>query len=149
MEPVLECLHKRRKYKAYSHLEWISNSSLQLHRLAHEELGLVWSNCDKDIPITSTPEDMLANLDITDPKRPILRRPKEQDANDLLSYTQSSSNEDASSTVVVENDGDQTVVETTSTVPRLETEFEESANFSTTVLQSIADTTSATDDDSR
>jgi hypothetical protein len=57
-EPILACLHRRRKYKPYAYLEWVSNSSLQLHRLAHEEVGPnPWSNCDKQTQTTTAPDD--------------------------------------------------------------------------------------------
>ncbi|KAL2274556.1 hypothetical protein FJTKL_03130 [Diaporthe vaccinii] len=38
LEPLLNWLHRRRQHKSYAHLEWISNNSLQLHRMAHEQL---------------------------------------------------------------------------------------------------------------
>src|SRR4051794_40539078 len=79
IEPILACLHRRRKYKSYTYLEWMSNNSLQLHRLAHEELGpSTWSNCDQQIPITTEHDGYLASLDITDPKHPTLQRPAKQ-----------------------------------------------------------------------
>ncbi|KAI0544175.1 hypothetical protein F4679DRAFT_591693 [Xylaria curta] len=72
LEPLLECLYKRRKYKPYAHFEWISNNSLQLHRLAQEELGLTkWSRCTEEVPTTDR-DAYLASLDITDPKHPVL-----------------------------------------------------------------------------
>lgn len=76
LEPVLGCLHRRRQHKSYAHLEWISNNSLQLHRMAYEQLGgPEWANCTDDIP-TTDPELSLASLDISDPSHPILRRPE-------------------------------------------------------------------------
>ncbi|KAI0857613.1 hypothetical protein F4860DRAFT_488914 [Xylaria cubensis] len=72
LEPLLACLYKRRKYKPYAHLEWISNNSLQLHRLAQEELGLTkWSRCTEEVPTTDR-DAYLASLNITDPKHPVL-----------------------------------------------------------------------------
>ncbi|KAK5636347.1 hypothetical protein RRF57_012059 [Xylaria bambusicola] len=72
LEPLLACLYKRRKYKPYAHCEWISNNSLQLHRLAQEELGLTkWSRCTEEVPTTDH-DAYLASLDITDPKHPVL-----------------------------------------------------------------------------
>ncbi|KAG6356980.1 hypothetical protein INS49_014856 [Diaporthe citri] len=76
LEPILNRLHKRRQHKSYAHLEWISNNSLQLHRMAHEQLmGQKWANCADDIP-TTDPELSLANLDISNPEHPVLRRPE-------------------------------------------------------------------------
>lgn len=77
LEPLLSYLHKGRKYKSYAHLEWTSNTSLQLHRMAHEQLeGRKWAHCTEHIP-TTDPETPLASLDISDPTHPILRRPEE------------------------------------------------------------------------
>ncbi|KAI0395573.1 hypothetical protein F5Y17DRAFT_474277 [Xylariaceae sp. FL0594] len=155
IEPVLGCLHKRRSYKPYAHLEWVNNSSLQLHRLAHEELGVVWSNCDKEIPLTSAPDEMLANLDITDPKHPTLRPPKKRSTHNPLMDTQSGDSSDhvtifgnasselSSSSTVVGHRRVPMVSNDTPLVLRIETEFEDSASFTTTVLQSIAETTDA------
>jgi hypothetical protein len=44
--------------------------------MAHEQLdGQAWANCTDDIP-TTDPEFPLANLDISDPEHPILRKPE-------------------------------------------------------------------------
>ncbi|KAI1360715.1 hypothetical protein F5Y08DRAFT_348529 [Xylaria arbuscula] len=78
LEPVLACLYKRRKYKPYTHFEWISNNSLQLHRLAQEELGLTkWLRCTEEVPTTDC-DAYLASLDITDPRHPVLHSPENQ-----------------------------------------------------------------------
>ncbi|KAJ3566505.1 hypothetical protein NPX13_g7103 [Xylaria arbuscula] len=78
LEPLLACLYKRRKYKPYTHFEWISNNSLQLHRLAQEELGLTkWSRCTEEVPTTDC-DAYLASLDITDPRHPVLHSPENQ-----------------------------------------------------------------------
>ncbi|KAI3341137.1 hypothetical protein F4824DRAFT_450845 [Ustulina deusta] len=38
-------LHKKRGHKPYHHLKWTTNATLQLHRLAQEEMGRgVWSD---------------------------------------------------------------------------------------------------------
>lgn len=73
---MLNSLHRRLKHESYAHLEWISNNNLQLHRMAHEQLmEQDWANCTDDIP-TTDPELPLANLDISDPRHPVLRRPE-------------------------------------------------------------------------
>ncbi|XXG93941.1 hypothetical protein Hte_000191 [Hypoxylon texense] len=72
LEPFLSFLYKWKKYKPYAHLEWNTNTNLQLHRFAHEELGLVeWRHCTREVP-TTDPEAYLACLDIADPKHPVL-----------------------------------------------------------------------------
>lgn len=60
----------------YQNLEWVSNETLQLQRMAHEELGLgSWSGTAtaSSIPITA-PGEQLATLDISDKRHPILKR---------------------------------------------------------------------------
>ncbi|KAI3316566.1 hypothetical protein HD806DRAFT_552214 [Xylariaceae sp. AK1471] len=89
LEPILALLHRRNGYKQYAYLEWVSNHSLQLHRLAHEDgsekghLDLEqsfasgqkdWSRCTKDVPITGI-DVQLAPLDLTDMEHPTLRFP--------------------------------------------------------------------------
>ncbi|KAF2820131.1 hypothetical protein CC86DRAFT_429685 [Ophiobolus disseminans] len=65
----------RRYYRdkhVYSRLEWCANGTLQLQRLAHEELGLGhWSACTQDVPITRKGE-MLGLLYFRDPEHPVL-----------------------------------------------------------------------------
>ncbi|KAI1258953.1 hypothetical protein F5Y18DRAFT_443836 [Xylariaceae sp. FL1019] len=76
IEPVLEFLSRSRKYREYEHLEWTANEALQLHRLAHEEAGHErWSGGAAKVPITSQ-DNLLAPLDISDPKHPVLLRAK-------------------------------------------------------------------------
>lgn len=63
----------------YARLEWFTNDALQTQRLAHEELGIeaTWNGCAgvRAVPITEKGE-MLAVLDISDPKHPRLRAPE-------------------------------------------------------------------------
>ncbi|KAI3321228.1 hypothetical protein HD806DRAFT_537414 [Xylariaceae sp. AK1471] len=78
LEPVSAWLHKR-KYSQYAHLEWTTNATLQLQRLAHEEIRVgTWSECTDTIPVTKANE-LLGRLDITDLTHPVLRRPEEID----------------------------------------------------------------------
>ena len=57
----------------YQRLEWVSNGTLQLQRLAHEELGCgSWTG--EDFPIT-TADESLALLDISEPDHPKLMNP--------------------------------------------------------------------------
>ncbi|KAI0454116.1 hypothetical protein F5B21DRAFT_525186 [Xylaria acuta] len=76
LEPVSSWLHKR-KYHQYAHLEWITNATLQLQRLAHEEIRSgTWSECTETVPVTKANE-FLGCLDITDLTHPILCSPGE------------------------------------------------------------------------
>jgi hypothetical protein len=59
----------------YSGVEWRTGSTLQLQRLAHENLGLgTWSKTDGTIPVTEHAE-VLGSLDITDPKHARMTTP--------------------------------------------------------------------------
>ncbi|KAI1113790.1 hypothetical protein F5Y14DRAFT_451603 [Nemania sp. NC0429] len=74
LEPVSKYLYEKKGYKKYEHLEWTSNATLQLQRLAHEEAGFGnWSHCTDIAPNTEA-NDLLGSLDITNPDHPILRR---------------------------------------------------------------------------
>ncbi|KAI0410724.1 hypothetical protein F5X98DRAFT_368625 [Xylaria grammica] len=75
LEPILACLYNgRRKKQHYANLEWASNTSLQLHRLAHEKLEQgEWSSCVEEIPTTGLDVE-LAGLDVTDPARPTINK---------------------------------------------------------------------------
>lgn len=56
-------------------MEWINSTSLHLHRLGHEETGLLeWENCTGEVP-TTDPKICLPGLDITDPEHPIYAKP--------------------------------------------------------------------------
>ncbi|KAJ2995274.1 hypothetical protein NUW58_g1320 [Xylaria curta] len=75
LEPILSYFHHEKKYKQYAYLEWVTNETLQLHRLAHEEAGWgTWSNATETIPTTKEGE-LLAPLDLEDLSHPKLRRP--------------------------------------------------------------------------
>lgn len=68
----------KKGYRQYAHLEWTTNTVLQLQRLAHEELGLgTWSGCADTVPTTKATE-VMASLDITDIHHPVLSLPENQ-----------------------------------------------------------------------
>ncbi|KAK8122765.1 hypothetical protein PG984_011435 [Apiospora sp. TS-2023a] len=72
VEPLLGWLQKRGRYNQYAYLEWEAGTAIQLHRMANDQLGHGhWMKCDERIPITQ-PGDILASLDISDPKHPML-----------------------------------------------------------------------------
>ncbi|KAF1994364.1 hypothetical protein P154DRAFT_581843 [Amniculicola lignicola CBS 123094] len=59
-------------FNQYARLEWTINGTLQLQRLAHEELGYGnWTNCDMEVPVPG-PDEKLAWLDMHDPEHPKL-----------------------------------------------------------------------------
>ncbi|KAK7931184.1 hypothetical protein PG985_001896 [Apiospora marii] len=74
--PILGLLQKYGRYSQYAYLEWELHTSIQLHRMAQDQLGHGhWSRCDETIPITQ-PDDLLAPFDLSDPKHPVLVREK-------------------------------------------------------------------------
>ncbi|KAK7926623.1 hypothetical protein PG985_003621 [Apiospora marii] len=70
--PLLGLLQRRGRYSRYAYLEWESETAIQLHRLAQDQLGHGrWSRCNEHVPVTQ-PGDLLAPLDITDLTHPVL-----------------------------------------------------------------------------
>lgn len=75
LEPLVAWIQRRRNLDVYERLEWTMNETLQLQRLAHEELGLgTWHQCDTDIPVTGKAEK-LGVLDLSDRTHPRLKAP--------------------------------------------------------------------------
>ena len=64
-----------RNRDAYTRLEWTINETLQLQRLAHEELGIgTWDGCAEDVPVTEKGQ-RLAVLDLENRNHPRLKAP--------------------------------------------------------------------------
>ncbi|KAH8785389.1 hypothetical protein F5883DRAFT_708240 [Diaporthe sp. PMI_573] len=88
LEPILACLHRHRRYKQYAYLEWVTNETLQLQRLAHEEAneasGGAWSRCTNWVP-TTAPGVPLSSLDISDLEHPRLQQTTQEKASSGLS----------------------------------------------------------------
>lgn len=83
-ESILGYWHRRRGFKSSSYLEWVSNSTMQLQRLAHQAVGAgTWSRATSDVPVTNAGE-YLALLDLTDPEQPLLRCPSNGDTNSTM-----------------------------------------------------------------
>jgi hypothetical protein len=63
---------------AFAHATWKASSTMQLHRLAHENLGLgSWKRTDEDIPVTGRGE-MLGVFDVDDRRHVGMRLPSEE-----------------------------------------------------------------------
>ncbi|KAF2143116.1 uncharacterized protein K452DRAFT_317357 [Aplosporella prunicola CBS 121167] len=75
IEPIMECLYRRSKHRdGYAYLEWVSNSTLQTQRMAHQSVGAgTWSKATDMVPLTEA-GNKLATLDLQDPEQPVLRR---------------------------------------------------------------------------
>lgn len=75
LEYMVYWLQKHRPVEKYRRLELLTNSTLQLQRLANESLGVGhWTNATHGIPITKKGEH-LAMLDVSDVKHPKLQAP--------------------------------------------------------------------------
>ncbi|KAK8137944.1 hypothetical protein PG984_001324 [Apiospora sp. TS-2023a] len=75
LESMTKCIQQRCRLNPYARLEWTSNHTLQLQRLAHEELGMgEWTDCDKTIPIMLRPDVGLVPLDLGEEHHPRLVR---------------------------------------------------------------------------
>ncbi|KAI1741384.1 hypothetical protein F4680DRAFT_464788 [Xylaria scruposa] len=72
LEPIAWLLYRKRGYNQNATLEWTTNTTLQLQRLAHEGSGFgTWSKGTENIPVVKT-GDTLGCLDYTNPNHPIL-----------------------------------------------------------------------------
>lgn len=75
LEPIIAFFQRRRQLDTYARLEWATNETLQLQRLAHEELGLgTWHGAAEAVPYTDGGQK-LAVLDVADPEHPRLKAP--------------------------------------------------------------------------
>ncbi|KAL9624424.1 MAG: hypothetical protein Q9160_001387 [Pyrenula sp. 1 TL-2023] len=74
-EPALHLAQRWRRVAIYHRLEWISNETLQLHRMAHEGIGSggKWSNATASVPITENGQP-LAMLNVNNETHPLLDR---------------------------------------------------------------------------
>lgn len=72
LDSVVHWILNRKNVRTYQRLEWNTNETLQLQRLAHEEAGFgTWTGAAGDNPVTA-PGERLATLNISDPKHPRL-----------------------------------------------------------------------------
>lgn len=80
LERIILWLERRNTIKSRS-TEWFGNDTLQLQRMAHEELGLGdWEGCHgKDIPVTKKGQ-LLGIFSTADPAHPRLVNPNEKPA---------------------------------------------------------------------
>ncbi|KAI0156584.1 hypothetical protein GGR57DRAFT_501634 [Xylariaceae sp. FL1272] len=73
LEPILGCLRRRHRHSRYAYYEWVTNETLQLHRLAQEAAGWgTWTTGACGIPFTLRDGDVLARLALTDEQHPRL-----------------------------------------------------------------------------
>lgn len=62
LEPIFECLYRRRKYREYTFLEWSASETLQLQRIGFQGIGSgTWSGYTDSIPRTKQGE-IIASL---------------------------------------------------------------------------------------
>ncbi|KAL9106723.1 MAG: hypothetical protein Q9227_008292 [Pyrenula ochraceoflavens] len=68
-------LGKKHQEYTYKWLEWVTNETLQLQRMVHEEIGLsTWYGASSNIPVTEK-DEKLGVLNVSDKKHPIMVRP--------------------------------------------------------------------------
>lgn len=82
IEPLATHIQRRFHLHPYAQVEWRVNHTLQLQRLAYEEFGIKWYPRKWDIPVTS-PGFYLPILDISDEKKPRLRRREVEEKSNL------------------------------------------------------------------
>ena len=71
-EPLLRFVQRRHHVGLYQRLEWVTNETLQLQRMAHEGLGAgTWTGTADSLP-TSMKDECLAKLDVSDETHPRL-----------------------------------------------------------------------------
>jgi hypothetical protein len=74
LELLAECASKRWRRGTYRRLEWSTNGTLQLQRLAHEEAGWgAWAATTDFVPVAQD-GDVLASLDVRDVEHPKLQQ---------------------------------------------------------------------------
>ncbi|KAB2571688.1 hypothetical protein DBV05_g9664 [Lasiodiplodia theobromae] len=81
LEPCVAYIQRKRNLDVYHRLEWATNGTLQLQRLAHEELGLgTWTRAATEVPVvvaSATGGTKLAVVDVSDVEHPVLVAPPE------------------------------------------------------------------------
>jgi len=83
--------------RTYARLEWDANTTLQLQRLAHEQIGVgTWSS-RWGHPVTS-PGEKLAMIDVADEEHALYIAPQNWEAKSFAEKTQSASSDSASCT---------------------------------------------------
>ena len=125
IESVCTCLKKRQNGYAYKRLEWVTNETLQLQRMVHEELGLgTWTGTASSLPVAKK-DEKLGVLDISNEEHPIMvRPPSEQDSKKPKSGTE-------------ENDDNSRPQMTTDQLSESAGNVNESSSGSETLFQSL------------
>jgi hypothetical protein len=79
LESVLDWAQRSNPRSDYARLEWKSNATLQLQRLAHEEAGSRnWTHCTETVPITTRSNDRLRAFNISNIEHPRLSGPRSE-----------------------------------------------------------------------
>ncbi|KAI1754871.1 hypothetical protein F4782DRAFT_463864 [Xylaria castorea] len=100
IEPLTDWLKRHKLGAHYKQLEWASNSTMQLQRLAHEESGYGnWSNTTGLVPITKYGEELGA-LHVQGASNPVLANSQ---INTLMALSQDTTEVQLSSSVRVES----------------------------------------------
>lgn len=71
-QPLLKRFERRSSSRKYQRLEWNSNETLQLQRMAHEAVGAgSWTDAAETVPTTAEGE-LLATINTSDETHPRL-----------------------------------------------------------------------------
>lgn len=72
IEPFSAFLQRQYKKGTYQRFEWVTNETLQLQRMVHEELGLgTWDGASTSVPVTER-DRQLGVLDVSDETHPVM-----------------------------------------------------------------------------
>ncbi|OJD30592.1 cytochrome p450 protein [Diplodia corticola] len=79
LEQLVATIQRRYNLDKHARLEWCTNETLQLQRLAHEELlglrGVTWKGCTGGVPVVTERGRLLGVLDLEDLEHPRLKAP--------------------------------------------------------------------------
>jgi len=77
VDSLVGWIQRRWRLDPYPQIEWMTNQTLQLQRLAHEAMGLgSWEGGTNFIPVQTEKHVELAALDLSDPRHPRYRPPE-------------------------------------------------------------------------
>ncbi|KAL9619578.1 MAG: hypothetical protein Q9160_005854 [Pyrenula sp. 1 TL-2023] len=105
LETAIFWYEKRRNRVKYSRVEWVSDETFQLQRLAHEGVGIgTWTGCAglQDIPSTTEKGQLLGVLNLDNPDHPTIRTTSSQQQPEKISAPASQSTGNSTSDKAVE-----------------------------------------------
>lgn len=129
LAPLATQIDKRFGRGNHNRLEWAINDTLQLQRLAHEELGCgTW--IAEGFPITA-PGEKLAVLDVSDPAQPKLVNPAStaKPTSTINSYSVINSDSTAKPASIISSDSTETPASTVTSISEMSAYTENATYF--------------------